>query len=293
MAKALRDYLPNFLEVATGFVLFPRERDDDVDPRFFDELNQASFVPSKQCDLLIFDSNIAPVIFRDEDFVIVRPESVKSVIEVKGSLTPRALNDSLISALDFGMKWRNTQLFYRKHHQQQSNRPSLFVMAWEVKKDRNGYSSISAKKAREIISKFYEKNLSPENADGFPMLEKLLVYDDFIAHSSGYMPEKTDNGNNFSFAQGWATEQGRFLRRNSKTDSFDWRGDKTISTLLAALQYSANPNEFNRFFSYADEVKHVQGLNCKKSGFSATWVDLPTSKFRKINSDKLIDHDES
>ncbi|MEM7498321.1 MAG: DUF6602 domain-containing protein [Pseudomonadota bacterium] len=138
LARALREYLPKKLEVGTGFVLFPHDRHDDVDPKHFDELNQASFSPSKQCDLIIFESNSVPIVFRDDDFVIVRPESVRAIVEVKGSLTPKGLKESLVSALDFGRKWRAAQQFYRSHNQDETDRPDLSVMAWEVKKNIQG-----------------------------------------------------------------------------------------------------------------------------------------------------------
>lgn len=291
LARALRDYLPKKLEVGTGFVLFPREKDDDVDVELFDELNQSSFTPSKQCDLIIFDSSSIPVLFRDDDFVIVRPEAVKAVIEVKGALTPKGLKDSLASAFDFGKKWRSTQQFYQDHHQEQSDRPDLFVMAWGVKRNRQGHRQISPAKTREIISGFYSENLSPADADGFPMLDKVLVYDDFVASNIGYSAGESQQELGFEFAQGWATEEGRFLRKDKATGALEWRGDKTIPTLLASLHYQSNRVEFNRFFSYNDEFRHVAGHHSPKDGFAPAWVDLPASQFRNINSDRLNDDD--
>ncbi len=287
LAKALRDFLPKQFEVGTGFVLFPRERDADIDPDFFDELNQASFSPSKQCDLIIFDSSTVPVLFRDDDFVIVRPESVIAVIEVKGALSPRGLKDSLDSALDFGRKWRSTQQFYRDHNQDQSDRPDLFVMAWEVKKNKQGHRQISPAKTREIISSFYAKHISPSESDGFPFLDKVLVYNDYIAYNAGYYAGKSQPELGFEIAQGWITGEGRYLRKNKTSGTLEWSGDKTISTLLASLHYQSNREGFNRFFSYNDEIKHVEGISSPKDGFSPTWVDLPSSLFRMINSDRL------
>ncbi|MEX3007306.1 DUF6602 domain-containing protein [Hoeflea sp. TYP-13] len=292
LAKVLRDYLPRTIEVGTGFVLFPCPLEKGVDLENFDELNQASFQPSRQCDIIVFDSSTVPVIFRDDDFVVVRPESVKAIIEVKGSLTSKGLRDTLENAIEFGQKWRQTQQFYRDHHQEQANRPGLFLMAWQVKTNRTGHRQITPSRTREIIASTYRNHLLADEADAFPLLEKVLVYDDFEITNCCYMSENPSE-TGFEYAEGWASDEGRYLRSVSNKDKFEWQGDKTIATLLASLHYQLNRSGFNRFFSYTDEIRHLPNISSPKIGFSPTWIDLPSEQFRRINSDRLIEDSDN
>ena len=79
LSKLISDYIPRSCEVGTGFVLFPHE---DANPaggaENHDPLNKSAFAISRQCDLLVFDSNSVPPVVRDEDFVVVRPEAVRA-----------------------------------------------------------------------------------------------------------------------------------------------------------------------------------------------------------------------
>ena len=73
----LKTHIPERFAVGTGFV-------------YLDNNNV-----SKQCDLLIYDQvNYAPF-FKEGDFVIIHPEAVAAVIEVKTTLSKRELYDSI------------------------------------------------------------------------------------------------------------------------------------------------------------------------------------------------------
>jgi hypothetical protein len=88
LADAIRGFLPRAVEVGTGFVLFPHaDPNPPGGPDFHDPLNQSAYSISRQCDILVYDSTRYPVVFRDGDFVVIRPEAVRAVIEVKGSLS--------------------------------------------------------------------------------------------------------------------------------------------------------------------------------------------------------------
>lgn len=117
LADAIRDFLPRTVEVGTGFVMFPHA---DMNPpaggQFYDPLNHSAFSMSRQCDILVYDIAKYPAIFRDRDFVVIRPEAVRAAIEVKGSLNRREVLSALTSCHDFANKWRITQLFYRDQY---------------------------------------------------------------------------------------------------------------------------------------------------------------------------------
>jgi hypothetical protein len=92
LRSLLRNRLPSKYEVGTGFVLA--------------QANNQRII-SKQIDLLIWDSNSHSPFFRDGEFVIVAPEALAAAIEVKSTLDPGKLKnslenlDSLMLFLDF------------------------------------------------------------------------------------------------------------------------------------------------------------------------------------------------
>lgn len=78
----IRRYLPETHTVGTGFVLS-------------EEGN------STQIDILIYD-NSGPILFRDGDFVIVTPDLVAAVIEVKTRIRSRELRDIFVKLDNVG-----------------------------------------------------------------------------------------------------------------------------------------------------------------------------------------------
>lgn len=75
LRSIIRGYLPSSVSVGTGFVLTPNG-------------------PSTQIDILIYDDT-APVLFRDGDFVVITPDSVRAVVEVKTSLSRDGVKKAL------------------------------------------------------------------------------------------------------------------------------------------------------------------------------------------------------
>jgi hypothetical protein len=63
----LKRHLPSNVEVGSGFVVKPNSS-------------------SKQIDILIYDTS-KPVLYRDGDLVIITPDSVKGIIEVKTKIS--------------------------------------------------------------------------------------------------------------------------------------------------------------------------------------------------------------
>lgn len=69
LREFLKNHIPGHYSIGHGFVF---KNEDEI---------------SKQCDVIIYDSNFFPPIFKRGDFVIVLPESVMTVIEVKEKLS--------------------------------------------------------------------------------------------------------------------------------------------------------------------------------------------------------------
>lgn len=73
----IQRFLPEKYKIGSGFVVRQtRER--------------GNHEPSKQIDLIIYDTSF-PVLFKDNDFVILTPDSVLGIIEVKANATNQGL----------------------------------------------------------------------------------------------------------------------------------------------------------------------------------------------------------
>jgi hypothetical protein len=78
IVDALKQYIPDRYSVGTGFALFaPITR--------FDINSDDEFELSDQLDIIVYDNFSIPTIYKDNNFVILRPEAIKCIIEVKGS----------------------------------------------------------------------------------------------------------------------------------------------------------------------------------------------------------------
>jgi hypothetical protein len=76
---------------ALEFIIFGREHSDyDV---------------SHQLDVVVFDNIDYAPIFQDRDLVIVRPESVRAVVEVKGFLKPKDVRKCIANYVTLGKLW--------------------------------------------------------------------------------------------------------------------------------------------------------------------------------------------
>jgi hypothetical protein len=209
LADTIRGYLPTSVEVGTGFVLFPEEdKARATEGDLFDPTNQSAYTVSRQCDILVFDSSRFPVVFKDGDFVVVRPEAVRAVIEVKGSLSGSETRSALESMEDFGRKWRATQRFYLSRNQATTPTPGLFLMSWGLQQ-RGGRNAVSPSRLRRIVADYYANYVPREIADGFPYLTQALVHNECEISAIHGMD---DDGGTFRPKFGWLSQDGRFIR---------------------------------------------------------------------------------
>jgi hypothetical protein len=272
LADAIKDYLPRTIEVGTGFVMFPHaDEAPPGGPEMHDPLNQSAYSISRQCDILVYDISRFPPIFRDRDFVVIRPEAVRAVIEVKGSLSVTSAREALESFHDFASKWRATQVFYLGHAQPTTPAPGLFVMAWEVRRDRSGRPMASPTRLRELVTSFYTDHVNQSEVDGYPFLQKLLIHNESEIFST-FGIDMTEEGSRHSF--GWSSRDGRFIRVDENGELFRDK-DRTVASLLAALHWIVAKEDFNRFFSYVDEVSDSRSLPYEHSGTSWAWTNVP------------------
>lgn len=247
LMKTIKDFLPKRYEVGTGFVIFPGQRTLEVVKSCdVDLINLHSHTVSRQIDILVYDSSNYPPVFKDDDFVIVRPESVRSVIEVKGALDGNQINSFMDSLIDFGKKWVQCNSFYKEWCQPELKPPSIFVMNWRIAVDTGGRQKSDGKRLREEIVEQYKKNLQAAdycNGD-FPTLNAAYIYNDCIVSRSLWTKEN-------EIKLGYFTDRGKFVRYNDKGDA-ELGKDKTVSSLLAGIHVSLD-TPFNQFFSEVDQ----------------------------------------
>lgn len=270
LARLIAEYIPKNYEVGTGFVLFVHEATKErAQKPGFDPLNMGSHALSKQCDIIVYDSSTVPVVFRDDDFVVVRPEAVRAVIEVKGTISRKETNRLLDACLDFGRKWRSCQLFYLEHHQPLAGSPALYAMCWDIGRDKLGRALTNATKLREQITSFYKESLRLSELKGFPRLNSLFVYNDCTVSEVGWFADESDEGNTDLY-EGYMARSGQFTRYDAQNKPYR-QGDATIATLLAGLHYCVG-GTFNRFYSYLEETRE-DVLPYEHSGLSAWLTD--------------------
>lgn len=260
LLQSIRDFIPQRFDVGTGFVIFPKERQFSSEPpEAYDVLNASDHVVSRQCDLIVYDHGEYPLVFRDGDFVVVRPEAVRAVIEVKGSVGMDDVDDFCEHFIDFGQKWKACRAFYKHMHQDTKlPTPGLYVMGWQLAIDRRGRLRADAARIRERIAHRY-RSLNKSELDRFPVLGTAYIYGDAEISSSFWVDER---GTRFGFS----TSGGRFVRFNDDGEAV-LAGDRTVASLLAHIHLSLK-TPFNRFFSYAHQTNRTDLYPHPQAGFS-------------------------
>ncbi len=134
LRSVLRSRLPEFLHVGRGFVCYQD-------------------APSTQLDVLITDKS-KPTLFREGDLVIVTPDCVEAIIEVKTKLGQAALSTALTTLAEQAQGVRNTR----------SDKPcwtGLFVFDGPEDETDNAYKK-SARMVLEAISQACRSYNLPE-----------------------------------------------------------------------------------------------------------------------------------
>lgn len=280
LAETIRRYLPGSVEVGTGFVLFPCEDTSPPGGEKNDERhNKSAFTLSRQCDILIFDSTSFPPVFRDGDFVVLRPEAVKAVIEVKGALSLKEAKHLIDSFVDFGHKWKTTQLFYKSRSQALTSYPYLLGMAWDLARRKDGRPQTNPRKVREFIAAEYAKRLSIDELVGFPLLSQLLIYNE--AEITSHFG--SDDGSVTPWNFGWTSTDGRFRRFAANGSTYRDK-DRTIAALLSRLHIATQWSHYNRFFSFTDEIRTDALHPYSHYGTSWAWRDVMSVKNGMFNA---------
>ena len=100
LRSCIEKFIPKKYSVGTGFVVFIGEsplRESAGDN--VDLLNLKEHSVSHQLDVVVFDDTDYAPIFRDRDFVVLRPESVRAIVEVKGFIAKPSTNKGVKSPI--------------------------------------------------------------------------------------------------------------------------------------------------------------------------------------------------
>lgn len=273
LADLIAGFVPGRYSVGTGFVLFPIES-YNVEG-FGDEaeavLSVEKHVPSRQMDILVYDSHSYPVIYRDGDVVVVRPEAVRCLIEVKGHLDHTQTDDIVDKFVDFSQKWRACVDCYRACGVTMTHKPTLLAMCWAVKPDGEGRPLTDGARLRERIVARYAEAGVPERIDwAFPLLSAVGIYKQHVVAVERHPADEKSLDIGYETLPGVCRVGGRVM-------------DRTVAFLLERVQLSLETRLATKAFSApTPEDWEVEVAGDDKVGFSR----LATVPFERLHAPK-------
>jgi hypothetical protein len=152
-------------------------------------------------------------------------------------------------------------------------------MAWSIPSDAAGRLRVTPAAVCKMIARFYAEHVNLDQVDGYPFLQQLLIHNEAQIIGTAQI-EQTPEG--FRDHYGWSAWDGCFIRV-SKDGSLFRDKDRTIAYLLAALHMAVAENDFNRFFSYRDELNSQGTLPYKYAVAERAWSDLPVDVMKRLN----------
>lgn len=259
LANTISQFLPQRYRVGSGFVLFPTERvvaatAPDL-PTSIDLQNLTDHEVSRQLDLIVYDAWEHPVLFHDGDVVVLRPESVRAVVEVTGMLRRDKVDKTVDAFVDYGEKWARCGRYYRTRmgpHAPKLPHPALFLMAFGVYVSPEGTPDLDGPELRRRIVAAYRSAQSREDLASLPILRQASVYATHHVRLVGRVESDV-------YERGYAVRPYQFTRYDENGQARREPGDATISQLLADIQVALE-TPFNQFFAYPDQSNKAADL---------------------------------
>jgi hypothetical protein len=247
LRATVAEFIPKRYSVGHGFVVFTgKSSSNDYTSDDVDLWNLKEHYVSQQLDLIVYDEYNFPPILRYDSFVVLRPESVRAIVEVKGYATAEVVKDVVNSCIDFAKKWSEYKRYRESWEGEPLHIPGLQAMAWAPYVSPSGKVDCDGSCVRRIVVNTYRECLSPEllNAPDFLLLNAFYLYNDFVVLRCCYSNESTTG-------RGYATRRGRLVRYDDSNNPV-CAGDGTIASLLAQIHLSLE-TPFNPDFSYVDQ----------------------------------------
>jgi hypothetical protein len=226
LMKVIADFIPKRYSVGSGFVIFPGT---NIESFSNTSSSQHNHDISRELDIIVYDSLNYSTVFKDEDFVIVKPESVRAIIEVKGYLNNQQINDFMEKFIDFYKKWNRAYCLYETLNLPKLKCPKIFVMNWSISIDKGGRLKSSGKRLMKSIVKRYRDGIGiPQEKDQtlLPVISSAFIYNDCIITFASNFPIE---GNKVEV--GYSISSGKFTKRD-KDGNLITRDDRTIAYLL-------------------------------------------------------------
>ncbi len=251
LRNCLKRFIPKRYSVGTGFILFVNDDLRHQGSENIDLSNIKHHTTSHQLDIVIYDEFDHAPLFKDGDFVVLRPESVKSIVEVKGFLDVPSVKSCVNKYITLGKAWEKYSNRYNEYQSIfETNRklasPGLFLMGWNIRVSKNGKALCTGKSLRENIVKTYRAALSQKELEErrMPLLHSAFIYDDSIVSMMSFLAE-----NDHYF--GYSTERGKFVRYGNDNQPYLDR-DCTVWKLLTSI-YIHLEAPFNPYYHYFDQ----------------------------------------
>lgn len=255
LTACIRDLLPSRFAVGNGFVMFPKPGIVE-NPGRGRRLVTEDHEISKQLDIIVYDSSRYPCVFRDGDFVILRPESVRAVIEVKGILNPEEVDNSVDLFCDYGKKSRRYFDFCVNFGIGRPHKPSFMLMAWAIYVDKEGRPTIDGTRLRQRIIERYRTVAPGDEASTIPLLRAAMIYNDCEVSLQDWeiTQEPIDEANRIRarIKVGYRTFPGYFVRK-TEAGAVLREGDSTIASLISRIQNALGRSHSPLFTSYVKD----------------------------------------
>jgi len=193
LKNIMRRFLPEKFIIGTGFVIKQTN-------------NRGEHLSSRQIDLLIYD-DASPVLFKEGDFVILTPDAVKGIIEVKANLQNQVIAHVLRQANENGQfifngKDDKKQKFFNGVFSFDGYNSNFDINAFidsylhsnegfvDIHFDKYKVNHVSLNK--DFFIKFWEKDAYPHS------LYKIedLSFSFFISNLTDYLSNKSVKKNN-------------------------------------------------------------------------------------------------
>jgi|GEM_PF-5727783 len=165
----ISNFIPDKYSIGSGFILFPTK-----------ELTENGYIIDHQLsgelDIIVYDSTNYSTIFKDQDIVVLRPESVRVIIEVKSALNYKQKDGFMKKFIDIYQKWESMDRLYKEMRYPILNRPSLLVMNWNIAINKSGNPEIKVENLPKLIVSSYKKSLGTNINAKLPLIDAVFIY---------------------------------------------------------------------------------------------------------------------
>jgi hypothetical protein len=226
LKQPIREHLPDRFDIGTGFVAFPYRIITPTSETNDDWFQHDTHDISKELDLIVYNKLDCPQVYKDGDFVILRPESGRAIIEVKGYVKPSEITTYMNDIVILARQWSEYNEVMKPviaTYDSALIKPSLILVNWSIKPDKNGRPLTDGTRLRKIIVDEYKNLITQDDlkSECFPLLNMAIIYSECIVHAA------VECGCDGDAQYGYDTAIGTFLRGTKESY------DSTLAQLIS------------------------------------------------------------